>query len=124
MISKIQGWWIVEDDRNTYFYHTSAVIKGAKKQVQKLNRSSREWCDDKKELMSMTFNFFRSLYMDDLYSMCMPVLDHGFLALGEDTMRLLSKAFSANEVKQALFFMDQNKASGSNGFHAVFFQQL
>lgn len=62
VVLEIAGTMDKGRDRNISFYHTSTVIKGAKKKVLDLWNEYGEWCFDQSFLLDMTFNFFKQLY--------------------------------------------------------------
>lgn len=53
-------------DRNTRFFHISAVNRKKRKAIEALTADSRDFIDDLPTLKSITVDFFRALYTNDV----------------------------------------------------------
>ncbi|KAF2316212.1 hypothetical protein GH714_041553 [Hevea brasiliensis] len=85
--------WIIYGDRNTAFFHASAVLKGSKKRISRLKDSNGT---------SLPLRF--------------PVIS-------SSDLEFISSPFTVEEVKSALWDMDSYKAPGPDVFQVAFFQK-
>ena len=87
-----------------------------------LKDAEGEWISDLMALAKMVQNFYQTLFTtegQDGHSLRYP---NSFLILPRDLQQNLSKPFSKDEDKKALFDMAPYKVPCVDGFHAGFFQ--
>ena len=102
--------WLKEGDQNTSYFHRQAVWRARKNKIKKLKDSNGDWCDNPKQMQKMATEFFTDLYTadlsvepDDLIHLIEPKISAD---MNED----LCRAFSPEEISDALFQMGPLKA--------------
>ncbi|WCJ29423.1 LINE-1 retrotransposable element ORF2 protein [Euphorbia peplus] len=119
--SRVQ--WLLFGDRNTTFFHTSTIIRRRRNKVEGLQNEDGIWVWDQLELKNIAVRFFLKLYTEDYPSRPQLISRCLFPSISETEYDRLCCAFSATEVKSAIFSMAAFKAPGPDGFHASFFQK-
>lgn len=115
--------WLRFGDRNTRYFHGTTVSRRKRQRIEALQDSNGEWVYDPDTLKSMTVSFFQNLYIDDMgNNMSFPIRGC-FPSLSENDVVGFSADLRMFEVKKALFAIGALKASGPDGFQAIFFQK-
>jgi hypothetical protein len=119
--SRVQ--WLAEGDRNTHFFHRRASARKQKNKVTQLTKPDGSITEDPAEMGALTTDFYSNLYESEGVQDMNVVLDTVPRKVSGDMNRSLTKQFSAQEVKEALFQMFPTKSPGPDGFPAHFFQR-
>nr|BAE79385.1 unnamed protein product [Ipomoea batatas] len=116
--------WIRNGDRNTTFYHRSALIKRNRNRVRFLKLQGA-WTDDADLLTEHIINFFSTLFcrVDRDSQPPRQGLPMDFQIPRDQASTLLRRA-SLEEVKKAVFGMKKYGSPGPDGIPAVFYQQF
>lgn len=71
-LQKSRITWLQEGERNTRFFHTSAIIRRRRNRVERLQLEPGVWCEEQDKLREAARNF----YMQQLYTkeMCKPCI--------------------------------------------------
>jgi hypothetical protein len=119
--SRVQ--WLREGDRNTAYFHAQASQRKRVNKIENLEREDGSRCATWDENCTEVQSFFQNLYTSQGFRHMDELLN---LVPTRVTMEMnaeLQKAFTAEEVKGALFQMAPFKAPGVDGFTAGFFQR-
>lgn len=108
------GKWLVEGERNTHFFHTSAVLKKQKRKVAAIKDVVGKWCVDQLQLQHMFLDFFQTLYTTEPCGGC-DASTCTFPRLTRVDTRCLNHVVSPHKVKDAVFHMGVHKAPGHDG---------
>lgn len=65
MFQKSRLKWVQSGDRNTTFYHTTALVRRRRNKVASLKLPSGDWCDDQDVLKVCAADHFKALYATD-----------------------------------------------------------
>ncbi|XP_019163505.1 PREDICTED: uncharacterized protein LOC109159849 [Ipomoea nil] len=116
--------WIRDGDRNTRFYHNSAMIRRNRNRIRFL-KPQGEWTDDPNILSTHIIGYFSSLFCrvdlegnTELVPVGQP---HKISAVRANN--LLRRA-SVEEVKKAAFGMKKFGSPGPDGIQAAFYQHF
>jgi hypothetical protein len=114
--------WLKEGDRNTKYFHRQASIRNQKNKIRRLRRLDGSFTHDKEEMGSMATSFYHNLYTRD-DTVDPNIIFQEVQHCVDDYMNEgLCKAFSEEEISDALFQIDPLKAPGPDGFPAHFLQ--
>ncbi|KAA3475771.1 reverse transcriptase like protein [Gossypium australe] len=81
------------------------------------------WITELKDLKNMVVDYFQKLFTPER-EMRPNTIRGGFPELLEREKEALSRDFTIEDIRSALFQMHPNKAPGPDGFHALFFQRF
>ncbi|CAH9113540.1 unnamed protein product [Cuscuta epithymum] len=114
--------WLNEGDHNTRFFHHQASRRKRKNYISKLRDLTGKWHEGE------AMNRLISTYFVDIFTSRGA---HDFAELDGFTPKIsvtdnanLTRPFTAEEVKDAIFSMAPDKAPGPDGFNPAFFQHF
>jgi len=133
VLGRIETFWfqkswmdqIRDGDRNTKYFHLSAIIRRRANRVEKLQDDHGLWVTDQEHIKQIVAEFFSNLYTNLAADFQRNDLLTGrFLRLENDQLEELSKPYSNMQVLQALKFMNSYKAPGPDGYQALFSKNI
>ncbi|KAA3453503.1 reverse transcriptase [Gossypium australe] len=113
--------WLQFGDKNTKFFHRRTMQRRKFNCILALHLSNGEWCSEQDILSDEAVKFLENLYGENPSPMY-NIPSNIFPSLEEQDIDFLKKAVTNDEIKKALFNMAPLKASGSDGYHAHFYQ--
>ncbi|GMJ04189.1 hypothetical protein HRI_004088000 [Hibiscus trionum] len=115
--------WLRHGDRNSSFFHKWASVRKKKNTISKLQNDDGVWFSEDTEMLNLVGSYFQKLFtssdmVDDrrLLDCVRPVIT------GEVNSKLTSP-FNREEIDTALRSMAPLKASGFDGYPALFYQR-
>ncbi|GMJ05748.1 hypothetical protein HRI_004244000 [Hibiscus trionum] len=115
--------WLRHGDRNSSFFHKWASVRKKKNTISKLQNDDGVWLSEDTDMIDLAASYFQKLFtssdvVDDrrLLDCVQPVVT------GEMNSRLTSP-FTREEIDTALRSMAPLKASGLDGYPALFYQR-
>ncbi|XP_071938995.1 uncharacterized protein [Coffea arabica] len=116
--------WLKEGDKNTQFFH--ATVKGRRKRnrLHKLRKACGDWTANEEELGREVANYYGDLFKSTAAGELDEILEGIPITITEQMNKDLTKKVDENEIKNAFFSMDPNKAPGSDGMSPLFFQKF
>ncbi|XP_039065107.1 uncharacterized protein LOC120210455 [Hibiscus syriacus] len=118
---KSRSRWIKNGDRNTRFFHLSALKRSRVNCIHTLNING-ELVSDKEKIRGGVFNFFNSAYNSNS-ALEVKDLNFDFAQLTASQSAFLEAEFSELEVWQVISSSDSSKAPGPDGFSMGFFKK-
>jgi hypothetical protein len=115
--------WLKEGDLNTKFVHMSASTGKRKKKIDKLVNEANVEVKTQTEICEMAKHYFDSLFKANVTSHD-PVLSLIAPRITQDDNDRLVAPFTKEELKEALFQMNPDKALGPDGFNPAFYQHF
>ncbi|CAJ2652835.1 unnamed protein product [Trifolium pratense] len=116
--------WLKEGDKNTKFFHGKASQRKKVNQIKKLKDSHGGWWYGEDNVERLLIDHFAEIFStsdpNNVDSTCEVVRGKLTPAHKEEVSRL----FTAEEVKEAIFEMHPLKAPGPDGLPALFFQKF
>ena len=116
--------WLIQGDKNTKFFHTSALIRRKRNRIACLKDSQGYWVHNEEDVSvlirvgfkdlfsSSAFNAPRSVWEISSWPRCLALVD----------MVHLITNLSIQEVKKGMWSLKPFKAPGLDGLHDGFFQ--
>ncbi|KAE8716021.1 RING finger protein [Hibiscus syriacus] len=118
---KSRSRWIKNGDRNTRFFHLSALKRSRVNCIHTLNING-ELVSDKDKIRGGVFNFFNSAYNSNS-ALEVKDLNFDFAQLTASQSGFLEAEFSELEVWQVISSSDSSKAPGPDDFSMGFFKK-
>ena len=118
--------WLVEGDRNTSFYHTSALVHRRHNRILCMKDRMGNWLNGEREIADFIRKWFLELFTSDHFSFTLADWDPPSWKtyLQENALTALSCLVSDREISMGLWALKPFKAPGSDGLHAGFFQRF
>lgn len=120
---KVKSEWIKEGDENTTYFHICIRKRKLQKQVYKIKNAVGVWQEDLEDIENAFVQYYESLLgVDDsnISYVSTSIIREGPLVSGAQH-NVLCAPFSGEDVKLALFDINENKAVGPNGYLSDFF---
>lgn len=114
--------WIASGDRNTSYYHRSALIRRNRNKIGSL-RINGEWSSDPEELKSHVRSYYDELFRSRPTSQGSTQTSNCQCTIDDHVHDMLLAPATELEVKNALFQMKGLKSPGPDGISAIFFQK-
>jgi hypothetical protein len=112
-----------EGDRNTRFFHQTAVWRARKNKIKKLKDSEGIWKDEPPDMERMATAYFQDLFTRDpslKADQLLAMIQEKVTGSMNDT---LCMEFTDEEISDAMFQIGPLKAPGVDGFPARFYQR-
>ncbi|KAH1073879.1 hypothetical protein J1N35_026207 [Gossypium stocksii] len=113
--------WLKEGDSNTAFFHRVVKFKAKRKIVFGM-KIGNSWFIEPKVLKERMFKFFKNHFSYPSRRWIMD-LELNFKRLRDVYVMNLEKPFSLEEINEAVWSCDENKALGLDGFNFYFFRK-
>ncbi|XP_050242124.1 uncharacterized protein LOC126691087 [Quercus robur] len=114
--------WIREGDQNTCFFHLSTLIRRRRNCIQEIKLEDGSWINDGEDIQKYFIKNFKALYqtgspnipknLENLIEPCISNFEN----------EELCKVPMRDEIRKVIFEMKSLKASGPDGFPALFYK--
>lgn len=115
--------WLHEGDRNTNFFHATAIQRRGRNRIQRIKDSNGSWVEGKEDTFKAILNHYEEVYKSDCPSNMDSCLDCIPKLVTPSMNAILLAPFLEEDIKQAVFNLGPLKAPGPDGFNGLFFQK-
>ncbi|KAL2930273.1 LINE-1 retrotransposable element ORF2 protein, partial [Bienertia sinuspersici] len=118
--------WIQEGDANTRLFHRSLKAQRLKSNIYAIQDLNGENCNTQSQIAQAFSQFYKQLIgsseVNNRIQVEQQIVNEGPIFRTEQQEDIM-RAFTVQDVKEALFSMDGDKAPGPDGFGASFFKE-
>ncbi|VFQ95836.1 unnamed protein product, partial [Cuscuta campestris] len=114
--------WIKEGDASSKFFHNLVKGKRLRLQISSIKTDEGEILDDKTEIATHAINFFSKLYKEDSVSDDSHIFNFIPKIINEEDNKLICTLPQGEEVRRAIWDLNEHSASGPDGYNGVFFK--
>ncbi|XP_060200867.1 uncharacterized protein LOC132629156 [Lycium barbarum] len=114
--------WYTEGDRNTSFYHNYVNGKRKRLHVAGIDDGDGNWLDNMENIKEESVRFYQNQFSQEGDSNNFEILNHVPSMISYEQNMSLCAYPSKEEVKQAVFALSGDSASGPDGFTGLFYQ--
>ena len=116
--------WLKHGDRNTKFFHSKASQRRRMNYIKGIKNANGVWVEEVEEVAEVAFDYFVNIFTVgtcDRMEECLNAVNQRLTA---DMVEVLSRPYSREEVRIALFQMGPTKAPRPDGMNALFYQNF
>lgn len=115
--------WLKDGDRNTKFFHAMASQRRHRNAIQSLTSVDGSISNDQEGMCGVAMDYFHTLFSRGQCSY-VAVLDVVQPRVSLEDNSKLTKEFSLEEFRLALFQMHHDKSPGPDGLNTAFYQRF
>ncbi|XP_060200417.1 uncharacterized protein LOC132628671 [Lycium barbarum] len=114
--------WFQERDKNYKFFH--AHVKGRRKRLQlkRIQNSQGQWLETEHEIAEEAVRFYQAQFHETVVPTQFDILKHVPSMVTDEQNEELTADPTMEEVKHAVFGLNNASAGGPDGFTSIFFQ--
>ncbi|KAH1096603.1 hypothetical protein J1N35_013524 [Gossypium stocksii] len=115
--------WLKMEDKNTTFFHKYASQRNRVNRIRGLQHSDGPLATNSKEMESIVKKYFSDLFTSNVFGNLDHILSGVQPCISETMNYSLMDTYTEGEIIEALKGIGPTKASGADGFPALFYQQ-
>ncbi|XP_058774618.1 uncharacterized protein LOC131648901 [Vicia villosa] len=112
--------WLMDDDKNTKFFHCKADQRRKTKQIRRLKDEEGIWKQGRENCERILISFFKDIFPSISPSNITHTCSFARGRLSDSNKLLCSSQFTVEEVRSAIFEMHPTKSLGLDGLPALF----
>jgi hypothetical protein len=122
-VQRSRANWMKAGDRNTSFFHNFATARKKRNLIKRLKDESGAWVDEGDNLSEHINSYFGNMFTAGVFEPDDHLLHKVKPCVTDEMNAGLCAPYTREEVKKALFNIDDLKAPGPDGLHAIFFKR-
>jgi hypothetical protein len=115
--------WLQYGDRNINYFHNAASARRKKNRIKKLLDDNGNSIEGTTYLNPLISDYFAGLFATEVDEPDPGLLSKVIPKVSERMNSDLTAAYTPEDVKKALFSIEDTKAPGTDGLHAIFFKK-
>ena len=124
LLQKARINWMRNGDENTAYFHATIKERRASNTIYELQDAEGNWQSNTDKIHTEISQYYQKLQGTE--TTYLQMIDRNIMREGSQVdpydAQMLVQEVSEDEIKDALFRMDDNKAPGVDGFNAFFFK--
>ena len=113
-------YWLKDGDTNNKFFHCTASSRHRKNTITKLRHPNGSWLTSQEDMIAHIYDYFSNLF-HAIQGDQQPVIARIQPRVTGDDNTILTKPFTAEEFKEAIFSMHPDKSSGPDWLNLGFY---
>ncbi|XP_026439650.1 uncharacterized protein LOC113338440 [Papaver somniferum] len=122
LIQKARVNWIKFWDANTAFFHTSIKLRQTKNTIVELTDDSGVIFSDQDQIATMLIEYFKTKFSYQPVQITESILDAIQNAVSHEDNTLIEKIPSKEDIREAVFQLNQDGSPGPDGFTGIFYR--
>lgn len=116
--------WLKNGDKNTKWFHAKATQRRQRNYIEGILSKQGEWEEDDAKIGNIATEYFRRLFLssDPDLQHVQQVVNCVSSKISDQQRAKLDQPYDRSEIEIAIKSLSPNKAPGSNGAHASFYQ--
>ena len=121
---KSRELWLKEGDRSTKFFHMSTIIRRRRNHIDAIKSEDGQWITNPNQIRKLFFNSFKNLFSEEEVTFPSHLENLMPKSISKEDNVILKRIPSPEEIKEALFQMQDLKAPGPDGFPVLFYKEF
>ncbi|GMI82621.1 hypothetical protein HRI_001931400 [Hibiscus trionum] len=113
--------WLKYGDRNTPFFHNFATMRKKRNSIMGIKNENGDWVSGEEDMLNVATDYFKRLFTTTTVANVPSIVDSIHPKITNEMNELLLQPFKADEIKEAIDSMAPLKASGLDGYPAMFY---
>lgn len=111
------------DGTNSRYFHLTTVTRRSRASISRIKDANGVWVEGNTNISNTIVNYFQTIFKSSEPDIHIQDLDIITPTISDEENQNLVRDVSLEEIKDALFSMDPNKAPGPDGFTPLFYQK-
>ncbi|XP_071924940.1 uncharacterized protein [Coffea arabica] len=116
--------WLREGDKNTKYFHSYVKGRRVSNNLSKIQREDGSWTNNEDEVVTEIADYFKKLFTSGGRDEMTEILSGIPHSITQEMNANLIKEVLEDEIHEALFSMNPEKAPGHDGMTPMFFQKF
>ena len=121
---KSQALWLRAGDRNTKYFHAKTKQRRARNRITRLKGLMGQWVESEESIEMVATEYFHQLFSASNPTNIQDSLRYVTATVSNDMIQHLLRIPQDEEIKEAAFAINPEKAPGPDGMTSLFYQRF